>query len=41
MPKNYGTALSKSELAALTKYVYDSTNLKAKKKIAAGTSTTG
>jgi len=42
MPKNYGTALSKSELAALTKYVYDSTNLKAKKKAAAaGTSTAG
>ncbi len=34
MPKNYGTALTKAQLDALTKYVYDSTNLKAKKQAA-------
>ncbi|HEY5144881.1 MAG TPA: c-type cytochrome [Solirubrobacteraceae bacterium] len=41
MPKNYGTALTKPQLAAITTYIYQSTNLKAKKKAAAGTSTAG
>ena len=34
MPKNYGSALTKAQLDALTSYVYDSTNLKAKKQAA-------
>ena len=38
MPTNYGTALSKQQLDALIKYVYDSTNLKAKAKAAKGSS---
>jgi len=33
MPTNYGTALTKRQLAALVHYVYDSTNLKAKAKL--------
>ena len=35
MPKNYGTALTKPQLDALVKYVYDNTNTKAKAKAAA------
>ncbi|HVP02029.1 MAG TPA: c-type cytochrome [Solirubrobacteraceae bacterium] len=40
MPKNYGTALTKPQLAALIKYVYDSTNVKAKQQAAAGAGST-
>jgi mono/diheme cytochrome c family protein len=41
MPTNYGTALTKQELDALSNYVYDSTNAKAKaKRASAKTSTT-
>jgi mono/diheme cytochrome c family protein len=34
MPTNYGTAYSKPEINALVKYVYDSTNTKAKRSAA-------
>ncbi len=41
MPKNYGSALTKAQLDALTSYVYDSTNLKAKKQAASSAATGG
>jgi len=41
MPKNYGSALTKVQLDALTQYVYQSTNLKAKKQAAGSAATAG
>jgi mono/diheme cytochrome c family protein len=40
MPTNYGTALTKPELDALVKYVYHSTNIKAKAKRASAKTST-
>jgi mono/diheme cytochrome c family protein len=39
MPTNYGTAFTKPELAALVKYVYRSTNTKAKRAALKGSTT--